>query len=293
MEPSQEGKSLEGDSKQPSSSPLKQIRTFQGDVAEALGRQNESLVSIQRQEAAKRDPATEALAGEAEKRRKDFVFLLIGSLFLIIVGLAGAWYGYQEFLKKSAPPQLVVPSNRFIPATSETTLNSTALNRESFALAFVEASGGLGKNELRQVVLRTGEDSAAPLTSTTQFFILLESRAPGSLVRAFEPIFMIGVAGESPFMIIKLASFENAFAGMLQWEKDMGEDLAALFPKANVSASVFKDVIVKNKDVRVLEIEGETVLLYSFFDNDMVIVTDKIETLQILIERLTREHLSR
>jgi len=92
----------------------------------------------------------------------------------------------------------------------------------------------------------------------------------------------------------------------------MAEDLLPIFGnpdlvKASEESNVFKDVIIRNKDVRVLEVTHtiasgtasstevvqKPVLLYSFFDNQMLIITDKIETLQTIIDRLTREKLSR
>ena len=45
---------------------------------------------------------------------------------------------------------------------------------------------------------------------------------------------MIGVYswnGNQPFIILKTDSYENAFAGMLSWEKNIAGDLSALFPR--------------------------------------------------------------
>ncbi len=292
----------------PKDSPLKQIRTFQGDVAEALTRQNESLVSIQQTEALKNRMGgipSETVSAEEHKRNGDFLYLFVGSIFLIILSLGGAWYGYGEYLKRTAPPVISIPANRFISANSEVEINLLNATRETFAAAFADKASDNPANELRHIVARAGEGELAPLLTTAQFMKALESQAPGNLVRSFDPLFMEGVIGSDPFLIIKLVSFENAYAGMLSWEPDMAEDLLPMFPsvKANDSASVFKDVIVKNKDVRMLSAEVPAtasssttttpVLLYSFFDNSVLIITSKLETLQILIERLTRERLSR
>ena len=64
-----------------SSSPLKQIRTFQGDVAEALGKQKESIFSIQQSEQLKRAsggtvPEADNDA-ESDKKRKEFILLTL------------------------------------------------------------------------------------------------------------------------------------------------------------------------------------------------------------------------
>lgn len=300
---------------------IKQIRTFQGDVANALSRQKESLVSIQQGEVLKRRatgmPHPEEADKEARKKRGDFLFLFLGSIFFIVVGVVGAWYGYKTILERTAPPIIAVPESRFITPNEEVVLNATGLDRLGFGSAFETHVSLNGENELIHVVVRKVGTESSPLLTTSELMALLESRAPGSLVRAFDDVFMTGALGESRFLILKLASFENAFAGMLSWEENIAEDLTPILAngltvKAIAPGSVFKDVIVRNKDVRVLEhtvdsanspqastTEGtfteftETVLLYSFFDNNMLIITDSIETLQSLIERLARERLSR
>lgn len=277
---------------------LKQIRTYQGDVAEALGRQNESLVSIQQAEALRRRSAGDSLPVQNESRRKDFLYLLLGSAFFLVVGSFGAWYGYREVVRRSAPPVISRPTTQLITPNSTSILDLTGKNRESFASALSDLVANLGETELKHIDIRNGATNLASSTPTSQFFNILEARASGSLVRSFGSIFMIGGLGEEQFIVIKLTSFENAFAGMLEWESNMAEDLIAVFAnantlQANASENVFRDVIVKNKDVRILEVAGEPVLLYTFFDNNMLIITESFKTLEILMERLTREKLSR
>lgn len=280
---------METDDSREEKSSLKQIRTFQGDVADALSRQNESLVSIQRQEfkrarALGNSPAEMAAEKNFKKKREDFVFLLIGSVFLLAVGSVGAWFGYREFRERMTPSVISTPSSRFITPESGIKIDLSLLNRESFASAFADQTQGLKPLEMRHVDTNI---------STEKFFELLESRASGTLKRSFGQDFMLGAVGEHPFIIIKLVSFENAYPGMLAWEPDMPADLSPVFPKAYTDSNVFKDIIIKNKDVRALYIGEKPALLYTFLDNNMLIITESFESLQTLIDRLTREKLSR
>lgn len=269
---------------------LKQIRTFQGDVAEALERQKDSLVSIQRREQLRRTNASGNTPGEKTARTTELFYLSLGIIVLVVLGAVGAWYGYTEFIRKSATPIIAAPANRFISIDSEINLNFTETSREALIRALTEETRNAPGRELRHI--------NTPF-STEEFLKNLESNAPGNLTRAFSPLFMFGTFGETGnFLIIKLVSFENAFSGMLSWEKDMAQDLEPLFRTANLlplllSETTFKDLIDQNKDVRVLYLENEPVLLYSFFDNNMLIITDNFETLRTLIDRLTREKLSR
>jgi hypothetical protein len=220
---------------------------------------------------------------EKSPRSPSVLFFLGGFLF-IALGAFGGWFAYNEFLKKTAPPTLAVPESRFIVA--ETSEIIDAFN------SITPANPG----EIKHFVLDT---------TVSEFLLTLDARAPGNLVRALEPVFMLGTLGEKRFIIFKLASFENAFAGMLGWEENLAQDLGPIFStnslvKNIAPQSVFRDIVSKNKDVRVLyaPIEPSStttmpVLLYSFFDNRILIITENLDTLQTLIDRLTREMLSR
>lgn len=294
---------------EPAPSPLKQIRTFQGDVAQALSTQKESLFSIRQTEQLKRGfSGFSADDAEAEGGQK-LLLLLVGSLLLLAMAGFGGWYAYGEFVRKTTPPPVAVPESRFLSAESEGDLDISGLTRDTLIEAVTRASSGTEQGELRHMVLRdgspAGEGETAPIASIAKFLSILESRAPGSLVRAFEPVFMLGTLGESRFLLLKLASFENAFGGMLNWEKDMASDIGTLFSAAELlksiaPTSVFQDIVYQNKDVRALLAEegGEATttrpaLLYSFFDNRMLIITDRLETLRTLIDRLNRNKLTR
>jgi len=275
----------------PEETPLKQIRTFQGDVAEALQREHESLVSIQQAEHLKQSsaPPAASVPSESSQRRTEFFLLFLGSLVLFILGTVGVWYAYNEFISGAAVPIITAPANRFMSADTEINLTLMTASRETLIKTIINAVGSAPTGELKHINLSL---------STSEFLRSLESRAPGSLIRAFDPLFMFGTLGESRFLIIKLASFENAFAGMLTWEKNLSQDIGPLFATAKSLAnlspdSAFADITDKNKDVRALASGNQLILLYSFFDNNMLIITDRIETLRTVIDRLTREKLSR
>ncbi|MBI2065473.1 MAG: hypothetical protein HYT68_00160 [Candidatus Zambryskibacteria bacterium] len=283
-----------------SQSPLKQIRTFQGDAVEALQRQKESLVSIQRGEQIKRglSGTSAQTANQDSTGGKEFFLLLLGSLILFALGAAGTWYVYGEFTRKTATQTVGIPANRFISANSEVNLDFQTLTRDSLINTVSNTINDIPDSELRHIILRKAAEDKLAVLSTSEFLSALESKAPGSLVRAFDPLFMFGNYRASTFIIIRLSSFENAFAGMLAWEKDLARDIGPLFATSGLlrdiaPESVFIDTIDRNKDIRMLAFEDQVVLLYSFFDNNMLIITDSIETLRTIIDRLTREKLSR
>lgn len=280
-------------------SPLKQIRTFQGDVAEALEKQHESLVSIQRVEHLKKESSAPNNTSDAvSKKRIEFTYLLVGAFLLFVLSAVGIWYAYNEFIRKTNTPPTVLPANRFIYSESELALNINNVSRESFVETLSNALEGAEEGEVRHIILKKGISEETELLPISDFLSILKSAAPGNLVRAFDPLFMLGAYGKSTFLIIKLTSFENAFGGMLSWEKDINRDLGPLLATAEIAkniepGTVFVDIIDRNKDARALSFYDETVLIYSFLDNNTLIITDSLETLRTIVDRITKEKLSR
>lgn len=306
-------------------SPLKQIRTFQGDVAEALHTQNESIVSIQQHEVARRmeakkeaplppverpeveAPIVRPLPVETPEEREEREVrtsgfkLLGGIIFLVLLGAGGGWYAYKGYRQKTFVPVVEIVPNRFLTTDSLINIDVVPLARETF-IQNIQAERTTSRSGIEQIELKKGEGVNSPLMTTSAFLDFLQARAPGSLVRAFNPLFMMGLLSGNPrhtFLIIKLDSFENAFPGMLGWEKFLADDLLPLFAADAIvknlpSDTVWKDITIQNKDARVLkDSTGTTVLLYSFFDNNRLLITDSEETLRTLITRLTSEKLSR
>lgn len=294
----------------PETPELKQIRTFQGDVAEAIKHQEESLYSIQRAEVKKREKvetevekkAPKVKDPEAEKKRKA-VLLTLGTLLLVALGGAAAYMGYNEFATKRAPTVVTSVPNRFVRATLETEVSGTSLTRETLVQKLIELEQAEIKDNSVAHIIFTDDQATSTLLSTEKFLRILESQAPASLVRAFNPLFMFGLMENedvpSTFMLVKLDSFENAFAGMLAWEKDMVRDLGDVLTTREgvrnlAPEASFEDITIRNKDARILrDTEDKTVLLYSFFENKLLIITDNEETFRTLVTRLTNEKLVR
>jgi len=298
-------------------SPLKQIRTFQGDVADALSKQKESLVSIQRSEHALKEahkvfsPPKSPEEILESKSNKKLLLLLVGSFVLIGLGGLASWYAYVDYTEKTASPIIQRAPNKFLVSANIVNIDTQDISRESLILNIQkEQKKEIKEGTIVQIQLQKQLATTTTLISTRDFLNILESRAPGSLVRSFNPLFMLGFLGKNtrlaenigtvhPFILIKLDSFENAFPGMLEWEKNMQSDLLPLFvssttPTNIASETTFEDVVIQNKDVRMLRnLTEQAVLLYTFFDNKMLIITDNENSLKIIVDKLNTEKLSR
>ncbi len=147
---------------------------------------------------------------------------------------------------------------------------------------------------------------------------------PDALLRSVDPnLYLLGIHsfdGNQPFLILKADSYEGAYAGMLAWERDMRADLSPLFvrtppvliqntpPPPPVATSTatstatttpapvvdappvrtgFVDRIVENHDARVIQnADGQILLLWTFVNRNVLVVTTNEATLREIISRL-------
>ncbi len=286
---------------------LKQIRTYEGDVAEAIKKQNESIISIQRKEEKKKEALkTLAPSVEAKESHTSALKPLILSLLTIIfiaVGGYGAYYAWKSYSMRVVVPQVVIPANQFISADSVTKVDASTLGRQGLlAVVDTERNKPRDVTSLEQLEMTRQAASTTELLTTADFLTRLDTHAPSALVRAFDPLFMFGVYGSNPahtVMLIKIDSFQNAFPGMLDWEGRMVEDILPLFASSDElnsvpSVSLFADKTINNVDVRILkDTNGNTVLLYGFVGTGMLVITDNEESFRTISGRLQSQELTR
>jgi hypothetical protein len=107
-----------------------------------------------------------------------------------------------------------------------------------------------------------------------------------------------------PFLIVRVDSYEAAYAAMLAWEPTMQADLSPLFdytptvhiPEQGIATTTtptqfiqtgFVDKIVENHDARVIQNStGDVSLLWTFIDRNTLIITTNDATLREIISRL-------
>ena len=132
--------------------------------------------------------------------------------------------------------------------------------------------------------------------SFLEFFSLLDSNIPSSLLRLFNRDFIFGLHSftkNNPFLLLTINSYANTFRGMLLWESTMARDLSPIFDLTTLDEATitrqFQDAIIKNQDARVLRDQnGKIVLLYSFANREILIITTHEITLDEIIKRLRR-----
>ncbi len=304
----------------PETSSVQPLQTYKGDIESLIQDKNVSVVNIAAAEAARRaqsEPAAEQELTDV----KDYSLLkkavmVFGGVVLLVGALGTVYLAYNKWIA-TVPIQESAPAP-FIPV-DETTLvvllEDTSLSRAAFmgALDGARESNDLPLGLIGRLYpaqnLGTEEATRYELLPLEKFLTLLAPSMPPELVRTLEPTYLLGIHtfdGTQAFLILRADTFERGYAGMLAWERGMRNDLLPLFnrsprpriPEEGVATSSvgsvpqllqtgFVDKIIENRDARaILNTSGDLLLLWTFIDRNLLVVTTNEFTLREIISRL-------
>lgn len=288
----------------PTSPVLKNIRTYESDVADMLAHRETSRASMAISESVKRgEGETLGTAGQTEKSHlgRNLTIIII-SLILIATGMTVGYYLYSQS-----------PLGKKPPAVTTSRAPSSIVNYESRAVISVDGSNRadlikkirnetikpIAPGSIKEIVMTETKNGQIYRTSAPEMASIMTILAPDMILRTLNPGWMLGVyantdgSDKSVFVIVTTNLFQNAFAGMLAWEEAIPEDLKDILSIINDKTftpaikGAFKDQIVKNKDVRTFMTDsGQSILVYSFVDNSTLVVTNNVDTLSAIITRL-------
>ena len=318
----------------------KAIRTFESDVAETIRNQKLSVakIAIKEKERAYKTKTTEPVETHEEPGKTRRAAIAVISGILILGGLSAVTYALLVVRPHSIQTTQTMQDNSILPGDEVRSIDSSTLTRSGLLDALTKEferkdipSDSLISLEIVQNTALAAREDVPTHISPAAFFAKLETRAPGNLVRSFSEKYMIGIStalSREFFIILKVSSFENALAGMLQWDAFLPEDIPFLVRKvvkgplppvseatttvttASTTIStgtvpdtnsliltpdpVFKDIIVKNKDTRAhMGTHGEIDLIYSFYDKETLVLTSSKEKLIELFDRLSTAKFTR
>lgn len=279
------------------------IRTYQTDLTKAVVNKDLSVTEIVIKEESKRRKLFTNINIEAKKN----MALIIISALLVIAG--GVSIYFLNVLKPNPTIKVQeVEINPLIYTEYQKELFFDIPDKLKLSKAVQEETkqmnlplGSLIQLYLTQRISPEKEGKAGKsLITIQQLATLLDFRMSDTLLRFLEDNFTFGfhsTTQNSPFLILKTRSFEDTFPEMLKWEETILEDLGSIFIEDNIVLSKdklrenkyqFKDIVVKNKDVRaILDGGGKILFAYSFLDNETLAITTNKLTLQEIIERLS------
>ncbi len=271
---------------------IKQIRTFKSDAEEAVKYQNVSAMDIALAEQRKREK-TAIQYEEPKQGHHAGLFIVIVILLMLVLG-AGWYFWFSSSQIVETKPAVTVTVDGLIPYAKASLV---VLDPESDSLVLIgaklrQANAGLGNVHALIPVASSQAVSQADVES-----VFKGTSMPSRLARSLDSSYMIGTYTydtQNPFLILKNTFFQNAFSGMLEWEKDMRRDLLPLSQVAHstestatAASSQFEDAIVSNIDARTLkDASGKTVLIYAFADKNTIVVTTGESALKYILERL-------
>jgi len=292
---------MEEKEEQTNNKEIKVLRTYTSDMAEAIRDNEVSVIKIALAEKEKRENEESFKKAEGSKASK--VFLVIGGIILIAAAIAGSYYLIQQKKERETPLPIMNNVETFISYDSSSYLDTTKANNIFDLLKLINENDQNNSGLIKAMFLTRSTQEEPEILKATDFLSLINSSAPGALTRSLSGEYLLGKysnpsavnekSRSATFLIFETNNYNQAYVSMLDWEKTMLKDLFILFniniPESDTSffEKVWKDVIINNKDARVLYGEnGEGVLSYVFVNKNIFVITDSTEALKEIITRL-------
>lgn len=215
---------------------IKPMRTYEGDVAEAMSHKRTSTASIAIAESKKQEGeeriGNEEVATPSHAGKKITMFTI--GLVLIGGGAFGAYYLYSKsalapvarvISQPKAPPSLVPTTNQAV-LTVDIQNPKLVLNQITNEINKTQAP-----DTVKELVIAEKDSSGNLFRVPAQDMIkAFDINVPDILSRSLTNNWMLGVYADqnnnkSVFAVFTTNFFQNTFAGMLQWENVMADDL--------------------------------------------------------------------
>lgn len=295
---------MEEDTTKPKEKKIKVLRTYTSDMAEMLRENEMSVIKIALAEKEKRE--REDVYKKAEGTNFSKILLVLGGIIFI----GAAIFGSSFLIKKKelkTKPQVPTSISTFISYDESLKIDTTNMTTSSLLTDAIKKEE-VAPNSIKALFLTKNINDEQELLTTRDFLSIIQTTIPSSLIRSLSDNYLVGkylktepgseINKPTVFLVFETTNYPQAYASMLEWEETMLKDLFVLLDidttKSNnyLFRKQWKDVIVNNKDARVLYGEdGEDLLYYLFTDKNHFIITSELDTLKEVNTRLiTKNH---
>lgn len=254
--------------------PIRALRTYQGDVEQALSKNKSSAITVMVAEQKRREERPDLAPPKISTEVKNRTFFALGSVLLVlgILVVGGVYY----YIKSTGETPIEQPNKSLVIFSKETNLVTTS-GREQYVQK-INSEKNAFKLTTNSILYLKVVDGSGNTVNSEDFLKILANKIPSDLARSFDKEFMLGIYSfdtNEPFIILKTSDYPSSFAGMLKWEKEMVRDIGDVFSiNENLRDVAFIDEELKNKDLRILkDTDNKTVLVYSFIDKNTLIIT--------------------
>lgn len=283
------------------------VRTLKDDLRSVVHVQKMSLVKAASLEQ-DRKQRQDDVARVAKTQRSQRIFGIVFSS-LVLLALGGAALGGVYFIMSQRAGMVVQPpTSSILFAESAVALPLSGQSPKALKGTIATArttSGTLGS--ITRIVpilpddaaIAAGQIDASRPATFSEFMRSIGATVPDELLRALGDDFFFGihtVDENVPILIVPVASYAHAFAGMLAWEKTMNLDLSPAFtPVPSIAKDerglpvqrTFSDLVMRNYDVRALKDDGGTIrLYYSFPTQGMLVIAESPYSFAEILSRL-------
>lgn len=267
---------------------IKSLRTYQGDVEEAIGKNKESSTTIFVAEQKRKEFEPEKVITVKDNSKRNRVFIYLG-MILFVLGLGTVSSVY--YLKYSEQTVVEQKAKTILAFTKQKDLDISNSNLSDFQSNLKKEKDDFN-SPINSVLYLNIKDGGSQAGIEKVLSLVGPSQQP-SLTRSFDKDYMFGVYSydtNEVFIILKVADFASSYSGMLRWESDMQKDLDKVFSisKSIGTTTPFVDLAIKNKDLRILkDSTGKTQLLYSFIDKETLVITKNESIFGAIIGRIS------
>lgn len=271
------------------------LRTYSTDLAEAMRKNDGSVVQIALMEDARRRQDAKAVNPTS---KKNLTFIILGIIFIII---AGGAIGFAIY--KTRTPDPVIPEKPTLPpalvqSDEVALLDTTGKPAVEIvrALRAVVDAGNARTGTVKNIIPVTVSGTTKLPLGSAQFLSAIVAHTSSAFSRTLTNALMLGTYEyDTPHLFIVLSStaHDYMYTGMLEWEPKMLGDLGPLFGLDITSDQIrsslgfpFQNSIVENRDVRAIyDTQNNLLILYSFLDQNTVVITHDAKTLIETVRR--------
>lgn len=278
------------------------VRTFRADVEELIQKKGTTKTQIVMAEAARREERGEhrVLHKEDTSHLGRIIFLLM-LILAFTLGL-GAYIFIGTNISLPFISQTSVEEKQVTTDTINILITDSPREQILADLSITFGKTSLPQDQTREVSFKIKEADEKLRSATTKEILgaLSLQTPPDELLQSLSDIPFYGIYSKDKltgYIQISSRSYPNTFSGMLLWEPNMFQDLTPVlnpwYDRRNIKDlrdRIFKDEHLGTIDARVLrDVEGETVLAYTFVNKKILLITNSTDTLLALTAKLNQQ----
>lgn len=281
--------------------PVSGVHTLKQDLQGVVREQKISIVRAVALEEDRRITDT-AVIQPAQKPHSEWgKQVILGGLLLLALGGAALGGVYLVMSDRAARIPVQLPDSLLFSENTRTlALDDQSPTQVKSTIERARATLGASFGSITRIVptYQGPEGQPRPVT-LSEFLTALGTRPPERLLRALGDTFFFGLHAidkNAPVLLLEVASYENAFAGMLEWEGNLNADLIPAYTAVPaliagegglLQRRAFRDDVMRNFDVRELKDDsGAIVLYYAFPTRDLLFIAESPYSFTEVLNRL-------